>query len=32
MDNEIDIKKTNLEISLIKNQRVFLFYIITWRD
>jgi hypothetical protein len=32
MDNEIDIKKTNLEISLIKNPRVFLFYIITWRD
>lgn len=31
-DFQIDIKKTNLEISLIKNPRIFLFNIITWRD
>lgn len=31
-DNKIDIKKTNLEISLLKNPRIFLFYLITWRN
>jgi hypothetical protein len=31
-DNIMDIKKTNLEISLIKNPIVFLFYLISWRN
>ena len=30
-DFQIDIKKINLEISLIKNPRVFLFNLISWR-